>query len=531
MDWTLVIHRDADMAATMAELLRGVVPGKPVATTNLADARAAMLDNGRAHCNLVVTSLSPPADADHPTPYYRDAPTIVAFLQEARAGRQDLTPGVILLVSTNDGARIAELQAMGNILSLQVATAARDLEPAARRLLYPSAASANRYRHEVDVDITLSHDGLCSWSVKGAAMNSLEDSGVIRIAPEDFYDLLMSSRATGRPRSDEAVRWIGRKLYGHIMADLVKTDSLEQRFRARLSEPGRNDAARFRFLLDEETNALLVEALGKPRDGSQHADLEYWMLESPIFRKFGSRGERPALFKDRLSRLTPVRCLVIEGETGAFSAGGAIGRSFPRLLTASSEVDWIEAYFRDHCEPFGLAPPVVLRHRDHPGPGFGARVRDTLRAGEWQLIHYVGHSALGSDRRAYLALGGGAEECLVIDEFADLASHAQFMFLNSCRSGDARFIMKLVGRNIPAVAGYAWPIEDEVASLFARSFYENLFGNQDSKRFIEYAFMRAKRALHQDQRFIDQPVWTAPLLYMQMRDCELDSVRPAGVQQ
>src|SRR5207244_4451533 len=102
-----------------------------------------------------------------------------------------------------------------------------------------------------------------------------------------------------------------------------------------------------------------------------------------------------------------------------------------------------------------------------------------------------------------LVLGDGPDDVLDIDNFAQDARGAQFVFLNSCSSATGTFVARLVEKNIPAVAGYAWPLEDKHALAFSRKFYLELFEGERSRRFLEYSFMRGKAYLFDE--FSDQP--------------------------
>jgi hypothetical protein len=250
------------------------------------------------------------------------------------------------------------------------------------------------------------------------------------------------------------------------------------------------------------------------------------MLKLPIFRKFGSEGGRKPLFKDGASRHVPVKCLLIEGETRAFSAGGDIARRFAELPGARTEIDWLRTYLDRNHEKFCLAPPTLLRASDYAPGQFAAVLGATLASEAWQLIHYSGHSEPGPDRKAYLVLGPRANDLFDVDLLARYGDHVQFVFLNSCSSANANFIQRLAERNVPAVAGYAWPIPDQVAAVFSKQFYMNLFPEQEgqgTQRFLEFAFMRAKAALYTDYR--GESLWMAPLLFMQTLDREEEAQR------
>lgn len=518
MDWSLVIHEDADMAKEVAKILAESLDGEVVRVSNLVDAGLVMSNRAHWHCQLIVSSLSPPPDVDTSRPMDRARPTCTPFLQQIRDERDE--PPCIFLVSLSEGARAEELRNVRNITLLRVVDMGAQLQPLARSVVFGDVSGATKPPHEVDVDITLV-DGRCQWSMRGTPTNPVEAAGIIEIGERDLQRLLDASSNAGKA-NHRGIRQLGLDMYENFMANNLKTGGLELALSRYIRHPSFLEAARIRFHVDHATSQLMVETLAKPLSQKVDAELEYWMCRTPIFRKFCGHGERQPLFKDRASRKSPVACLIIQGDARRFSAGGELAKTFPAIASAAAEADALEAYFSNPDKDFGLAPLKVMRPGDYPGGAYGDAVRRELVKQPWQLIHYVGHSAIGLDRKGYLALGAAEGDLIDIDDFATRAAHAQFVFLNSCQSADATFIMKLVEKKIPAVAGYAWEIDDQVAEAFSQNFYEELFEGSVSKRFLEYAFMRAKNFLYLNRNYVDKPVWTSPILFMQLLDAEPD---------
>jgi hypothetical protein len=505
MGWTLIIHEDPNWTSIIAGLLKQVVREEPVCVANLAQAQQQLEYHGRGRCLLIVSSATAPADA------HCSRPVGGAPLRADDIRGQLATP-CIILAAVNTGA--ASLGNAQNSRLLLLGDILGQLPTIARSLLCMEQGNAPKPPHEVDVDITITQ-GSCIWRMHGTPENPIDKMGTIQISPADMRRLLNDS-ARGEYASHDSVRQLGFDMYVNFMSDPVKS-GLEFALSRHIRHPNLLEAARFHFHVDQEASQLLVETLAKPRDQNANAELDFWMRESPIFRKFGALGKRHPLFKDRLSRTTPINCLIIEGEVEDFHA---LGKNFPSIPMAARETDWLSNYLTENQKSFMLAPPKVMRASDFADGGYGDAVRSVLSATPWQLVHYVGHSAIGEDGKAYLALAGGAGDALDVDDFAACAREAQFVFLNSCHSANEKFIKKLIEKNIPAVAGYAWPINDEVASVFSKNFYTNLFEGTVSKRFLEYSFMRAKKVLH--EKFTDQPVWTSPILFMQMLNPEKD---------
>jgi hypothetical protein len=240
--------------------------------------------------------------------------------------------------------------------------------------------------------------------------------------------------------------------------------------------------------------------------------LQFWMLTSPIYRKYGTVGKRTPLFKDRMTRNSPIDCLVIQGRADAFSIGEPFTAGFPAIPLAAREVKWLEKYWTNPEVDLKIGKVEFMKPEHYVGQSYGQAVRSALRARPWHLIHYAGHSTIAGGH-PYLVLGEDRDDLIDIDVFAAEACSAQFVFLNSCSSANASFISRLVEKSIPAVVGYAWPVGDRPALAFSTQFYTELFEGQLSRRFLEYSFMRGKAHLFRNDA--DNADWAAPLLFMQ----------------
>lgn len=511
MTWALVLHENPLARSTAVGLLKEVLTGTIYAAGNLTEARELFDMHGRGGCQLVVSSLSPPADADSSQALDRTHATTIELLQEIRRNRK--LPPWLFLVSFDDGTRGPDLAGMPNVEVLNVMEMASSL----RTLASAMTGDGDPLRRRVDVEISLV-DGAYSWSLRGMNGTAIECSHPLDVDPKAMHALAQaSSRAALADRL--GLGQIGLELYLQFLAHNLKS-GLELALSKAIGESVED--ARFRFCVDEQSNQVLLEVLGKPCSALKEAELEHWMLRAPIFRKYRGNGGRYPLFKDRASQSRPVSCLIIQGASAAFEniyemAGGErVDASYTAIGQAAKEARDLHRYLKDNHERFGLDRPELLQ----PGTDgdYGEVVRRKLASRQWQLIHYVGHSNISANGTAFLALGIGPKEVLEIAELARLASSAQFVFLSSCQSSSARFVRELVMRNIPAVLGYAWPVKDDVAIRFAELFYYHLFEGGLSKRFLEYAFMRSKREMHRN--LSDDTAWAAPLLFMQMLGAE-----------
>jgi hypothetical protein len=512
MDWSLVIHGYPGYASVLGELVQGALQLEPVSVENLDQAREQVRKRGTANCKLIVSSLSAPLDTEVSSPVACSTPTALEFLKEVRGS--DDVPACLLLVSSLDTARAGLLGEMKNVALLVAdGTLRTRLKEAGLRLVGAEPDKSRAAAGRLDVDITLS-GSIGRWYLSNEALG-LTDNGVINIDRNSLRDLQRESRLLPAIRPEaaeeisELIRSLGQRLYQCVLDNRCDARTLGEevyRITERLNLLG---SARFRFEVDDDASPIVVETLARPNPADQD---DLWSLRVPIFRRASGRGGRAPLFKDAASRTGPASCLVIEGETGPFNAGGHVNSEYGALEEARREIEWLAGHLQK--PRFGLGPVTLVRASDHPDGDFAAALLEVLGSRDWNLVHYSGHSEIGDDNRPYLVLGSHRHDLLDVDTFARSAANAQFVFLNSCSSANLRFVRQLVEQSIPAVAGYAWPIPDDVAAMFSKQFYRELFPDDGprTRGFIEYAFTRARAAVYENKR---NGLWTAPVLFMQ----------------
>ena len=153
-----------------------------------------------------------------------------------------------------------------------------------------------------------------------------------------------------------------------------------------------------------------------------------------------------------------------------------------------------------------------------------ATLTHALEQGQYQVLHYAGHSNLGNSGGAVYLVNSktGRAEPLSGDDLAGLLVNngIQMAVFNSCRgaylrtgealpSGEGNLSQALVKRGIPAVLAMAESIPDEVALHLTRLFYRNL--NQGHP--VDLSLSRARQGLISSYGS-HQLYWALPVLYM-----------------
>lgn len=171
----------------------------------------------------------------------------------------------------------------------------------------------------------------------------------------------------------------------------------------------------------------------------------------------------------------------------------------------------------------GRFPDIQLTILEQPGR---EQLTQALEHNHYQVLHYAGHSNLGSDGgKLYLVSNKtGLTESVSGDDLAGLLVNngIRMAVFNSCRGaytataessaavGEGNLAEALVKRGIPAVLAMAERIPDDVALNLSRLFYRNLKQLYP----IDLSLSRARQGLLSSYGS-DQMYWALPILYLQ----------------
>jgi hypothetical protein len=517
---TLVIYDEPELIQVLGTFAKHVLGGEVIFAKNLAEAAVALRNYRVGTFSLIISRCNVTANDTAPADLDRIEATAVQFLRDMYP--DEMLPACIFVAAQPTERYLDALAGMKRARLIPVMDVPVKIVEIIQELV--NGKKVSRHEHFFDIEIALNGTGTGSyWRLRGKEGSGVERNGPIIIPPDELDTLLFHSELVGATKLEaelvatELIRRLGRDICRCIVEDRAHSPGLGDELCSRTSNWDRIDATRLRFEVDDKTSQLLVETLARPRRHDEKSEQDLWISRSPIFRRFGSSCGRMPLYKDRASREKGIHCLVIQGCSETFFAecGGAV-KKYGEIKNATGEVNWLADYFDKDYAAFGMDTFKVVHASDYPDGGFGQCVRELLADGPWQLIHYTGHSDLGGDGEGYLVMGPHDGDVISIEEFAHAASKVQFVFLNSCLSANPGFIRRLVERDVPAAAGYAWPVPDIVAKTFCEAFYSDLFQSKADRGFIEYAYMRAKASLR--DAYPSHAMWTAPLLYMQTMD-------------
>lgn len=278
-------------------------------------------------------------------------------------------------------------------------------------------------------------------------------------------------------------------------------------------EVGGKENLRIRFVVAKEVHPIAFEAL------LEEPDDKYWMLNAPIYRKLrGVAGERYPLFRGPDIEGGVMNCLIIQADIEEAEKVNGIkikeGEDLvlEPLKNVALEVAWLEEFLQQKKTDFSIGKVNVLR--PEPGEGeFSARVESELRRHHWHLVHYGGHSFYDvGKKKGFVFFPDRYIKPVSIETFGTWLKDARLVFLSSCHSSERDFVFELAENGVPAILGFRWDIEDDLAFEYTKTFYSEAFGEKS----LDRAFFKAGQKMKND--YESEKIWAAPILVMQVGD-------------
>lgn len=270
---------------------------------------------------------------------------------------------------------------------------------------------------------------------------------------------------------------------------------------------------RIRFSIDRDVHPIALEALVKPEARDQ-----FWMLEVPVSRKLKMPAWRLPLFQDEETRKGPLNCLIIESDVGGYVPEL---KNLSELKHVTAECAWLEHFLK---ETKGSNRRTQFQRVERisrasiNGTSFKERVRELLSDGtEWHVVHYGGHSYYDERRQTGYVFfpGGSGIEPLDLTDFAAWlkTARASFVFLSSCQSSHDVFAFELARKEVPAILGFHWEIDDCAAKEHTQTFYSELLSGEPS---LELAFQKTRSRMYEASK--ENMIWAAPIMILQITD-------------
>ncbi|MGC4080367.1 MAG: CHAT domain-containing protein [Rubrivivax sp.] len=543
MLWQLIVHHDEDMREMLEDGVRAAfatlgLPARPIDKGNIDRAGRAIEDHGLDNCSLVVVGSSTPADAASSIGLTGREPTM-RFIRQLKSFWQQLP---VVVISNAPDERLAGFLEAYDRTALLAADArlADTLRDAVRTLVggQPRLSAAC-----VRLHIHLRDRRSASWEMLrtgGAKLRTFRASGTLAIDTRKLEDILDESARLDADVSQDSFRSRSFARLSRDLSDLLFSGSVDNadcwsRFSRQRDEAGGMGHMRVRVTVDDEMHTLLMEAL---RDPSAASLADCWILNAPMYRHAMPRGSEP-LFRDADSRNGPINALVIQADAapGNIPLGDDRVLPFAGLPHTADEAIWLETLLRTHGG--GQVRRLDLGDADPTPPEqrLLQALTDEAPPQGWHLVHFCGHAINARPLGASLVLRADRGGALPVHRLATALARTQFLFLSACHSAKDPTVLRALEQQVPAVLGYQWKVPDERASNFARLFYGALFERgAPSYRYLEYAFMRARRRAYEQavqeaqarlladgddpQATIEDTLrdhsWISPVLVMQM---------------
>ena len=509
----LMVHPDADMLDMMAGALRDRFPDVIVESVRNALAAA---DQCRAQVNdpfrAVVANYS--IAPDFRTPRNDTENRGMEFLESLKGLGHAAVPK--FLISPTASKNLLSWAAhLPNCRLLPMDDSTRFEESfveAVGRALEGGEEEPRQVKVVVSLNLA---QQLWEYELKGVGFPYTIQRTALQIDPPSLQRIVNRSRRAGRNSDDweEELLEIGKD-FGKMLLDGNPA------FLRALSEAetkvGGAEKKSICFSVEKSVHPAVLEALTDPGQES------FWMLKVPMYRRLIRSAQAPmqrrVLFKrDGRRPEPPFNALIIESPAEGVvdglkdRQGGAL-RLAP-LENVKQEADEVEKILRNEVARLGRVGPG-----DVPaGSSFKSYVLQVLKADQWDLVHYAGHSYYDEEKdKGYVFFPGEFAEPLDIEIFNTHLDRAQarFLYLSGCQSSAAGFVFELARLQIPGVLGFRWPINDVPALQFAKSFYEELF--KSGTPCLEKAFLATRCAIRDALK--RDKIWAAAMLILQDAD-------------
>lgn len=484
---------------------------------NVEEAKSKMQMMGDAGCDLLVCHVHIPEDSM--TPVDTAEKRGLLLLQELR----NESTGIPCVLIALDNKIHREVQRMKNVEFIENGTESmyEDLQELCRRFLLEESLQVGTHGTKGQtkygkVSISIKPKGEdSSFKMKGIHFYFPQTSDVLQIDMEEITDLIGRSQRIERIENEkdwnEELFWIGKKILNELFK---KNKNFNEKFNYLKAKVCDEKNIIIRFDVEENIYPLALEAVLNEQE-------TYRMLQSPLFRsvKMGDQiGVRSQiLFVDNVNDRPPINCLIIAADATGDVVDENINNGrmlhLPPLPEVLNEAHTIFDYFHGNKKKFKINHVDLVEPKQNSD--FWNDLKECLTNRTWDLIHYAGHSYFDPVSQTGYFFYPGKEGPLPIE--SDIFCHTlrywnktQMIYLSSCQSSGADFVLRLAQQLIPVIIGFRWPIDDDKATDYAMLLYENLF---EKNRSLPDAFLETRREAH--IKYSDNRIWAAAMLIIQ----------------
>lgn len=407
-----------------------------------------------------------------------------------------------------------EVQRMKNVGLIEDGTENmyEDLQELCRKFLLEESPHAGKRGPEElpkygKVSIYLKPKGEPSISVmEGINFNFPPTPDFLQIDMEEIDELIGRSRRIEQFENandwKDELRSIGKKILKELF---VRNRNFYEKFNYLKTEVCDEENIIIRFDVEENIYPLVLEAVLDERG-------DHRMLHSPLFRSvmMGDqiRQRSDILFVDNVNDRPPINFLIIAADATGDVVDANINSGnkshLAPLPEVMNEAQSIHDYLHGNKKKFNINQVDMVAPTQNSD--FKNDLDRSLTNKTWDLIHYAGHTYFDPVSKTGYFFYPSKKKPIPVksDNFCHTLRHknkTQMIYLSSCQSSGADFVLRLAQQLIPAIIGFRWPIDDDKATDYAMLFYENLFEKNKS---LPYAFLETRREVY--EKYIDNRI-------------------------
>ena len=465
--------------------------------------------NTRFTVMLVHEHLPENRDAD---PRLTGGIDLITWLQTNKI----ITPvGLLHSKTTWQDAEVAQLAQLKNVRLIR-----HSLDSIAQLAHYGLTAQGPAAHLDITLDFTERPDRW-KYRISGEGFPVFPSEGPLHLRSDEIEVLKWQSRemdsdeaAPERQPWEEHLKMLSEHLWGCLVEGQSK---FSRELVSALDKVDRIENTRLRFRISPEHYGVAFEAIRHPKGVSPSP---YWMLGAPVYRTLGPGMDSDVapLFDETEAR--PLNCLVILADavgTATYSVANKPSkkRYYEKLPCGAAECEGVRETLERQREQNVNIGAVLLTGVQHPVSIESLRELLTPDPSDfgrrWDLIHFAGHTDFIDDQ-AYFILPGkaaGQVQPVPVKDLVPLFGNARFVYLSSCASASAAFVLRLAQHGAGGILGFRTKIADSLAVAHAAQFYAQLF----KTRCIEEAFLNTRRHFYKKEP--GSRVWASALVVLQ----------------